>query len=444
MSTNALNQVYKTAIVALEQALATGDITQGAVGIPITCDVMTQTPFVAGQTYVVMDDTFAAGANGLPNAERFTLVSITAGTATPKADSIGYTYTGTLVCAALANGYTQAAHARVLIPGIEMSIQSADFNCRFKTLSDAPKIDFDDEASRFATGDEGRDVSIAGARSAEISFTEKLAWAGAVTTVPVWDKLMQIMGHVRKAYGSHGIEYLPLQYANEITATVWVVTPENGMAPNSTVYRYCGVHGGNGSSIGAGKIGDPYMLTGKLNAAYIATMDLTIAHARALTSNYTQVPEILLSNTCTAVAYVNGSLVSKELEISQFSLDFGGVVNPFIDQETATGYAFYVTSDRDPKLTINPYHTRKALDDIDYIVTNMSCGKLTIASAITTPHITIEIFNAQLTSPALGTREGYVNTNRTYRALRNNLGAGAVESTVPDGAMYGILIGARS
>ena len=440
MSTAALNAVYKTAILALEEALTTSDISAAAVAIPISCKVMTQTPFVVNQSYVIMDDTFAVGVNGLPNAERFVVTSITGGTAVALTDGIGYTYTGTLVCAALTNSYTMASNARVLLPGIEMAIQSTDFNCRFKTISDAPKIDFDDESSRVATGDEGRDLSIAGARSAEISFTEKLAWAGLVTTVPVWDKLMQVMGHLRKSYTTHGMEYLPLQYANEITATIWVIAPENGMAPGSTVYRYVGAHGGSGSSISANKIGDPYMLTGKLNAAYVGTQDITIAHARAFTSNFTQVPEVLLSNTCVVPAYVNGSLTTKEVEISQFSLDFGGTVNPFVDQSTPTGYAFYVTSDRDPKLSINPYHVRKTLDDVDYVVTNMSTGKVTIAGV----HLSLEVFNGQLLSPAVASREGYLNTNRVYRCLRNNLGAGATESTVPDQAMYGLLIGTRS
>jgi hypothetical protein len=521
MSTNALNIVYKTAIVALEQATVTSDLAIAATAIPVHCKVMTQTPFIIDRRpYVLMSDAWEIGVNGLPNAERFTIQSISGETVTPLSDDIGYDYVATLNILAydetagwsggLKNAYKQVDKTVVLIPGVEMAIQSDDFNARFKTLTDAPKIDFDDESSKFATGDEGKDLSIAGARSSEINFTEKLAWAGDADSIPVWDKLLKSMGHLRKAhekgfaiipsnfaslnslisgsalssgdtfytedgsdtadaalaglkthplvagdsflvgaYGTtyvaseiSGLEYLPIPYANELTATIWVITPENGMSPSSTVYRYIGAHGGNGSSISVGKVGDPYMLTGKYMAAYIGTMEISQAHNRVLTSSPTQVPEVMLSNLVTVPAYNQAG--SKTVEISQFNLDMGGVVNPFIDQSTGTGYAFYVTSDRDPKLTMNPYHVRKNLDDIDYIVTNMTTGPVIIQSAISNPHITIEIFRGQLLQPALGSREGYMSTDRTYRALRNNLGNGASEQYAPDITMYGILIGSRS
>jgi hypothetical protein len=588
----------KHAILALEQATVTSDLSASATTIPVTCKVMTTTPFVAGdgRPYTIMDETFAAGVNGLPNSEKFEITAISGNSATPLGDSIGYTYVATLHIQAyttsgwgggLANSYKMANNCVILIPGVEMAIQSSDFNARFKTLTDAPKVEFDDESSRMATGDEGRDKSIAGARSAEINFTEKLAWAGSFDAVPVWDKLLKSMGHLKKfhtpgvdlgtatspttcadletlittydlssgdyfhtdgtdttdsalvaikgsaianhdsfqvgsskkqlgvavtpsahltlaaliaaksfvngsifntvdgsdtttpslavakalltaeplgaydsflvgagstitylaqtaRYSAAGIEYLPSIYSNEITATIWVITPENGLAPSSTCYRYVGAHGGNGSSISVGKIGDPYMLTGKYSAAYIGTQELAIATARAFTSNYTQVPEVLINNTVTVPAYINGISTVKAVEISQFNLDFGGIVNPFIDQSTTTGYAFYATQDRDPKLTINPYHVRKSLDDVDYVVSNMITGEVVIKSAPTSPHITIEIPNGQLLSPTIGSREGYVSTDRTYRALRNNLGNGPSDALIPDNVMYSVLIGSRS
>jgi hypothetical protein len=455
MATNALNQIYKSAVLALEQATVTADVAIAATAIPIVCKVMTQTPFIAGdgRPYMIKDDTWKTGANGLPNAERFTILSITGETVVPLLDTIGWTYTATLEIQAysssgwsggLVNAYTQANHAVVLMPGVEMAIQSSDFNCRFKTLSDAPKIEFDDESSRMATGDEGRDLSIAGARTAEITFTEKMSWAGSVTTVPAWDKIMKSCGHLKKTYGSTGFEYLPTIYANEITATIWVMAPENGLSPSSTCYRYCGAHGGNGTTISVGKIGDPYMITAKYSAAYVGTMEIPLASARTFATTNTETPEVLLNNLVYVPTYINGSPSSKYVEVSQFSLDFGGVVNPFIDQSTSTGYAYYATQDREPKLTINPYHVRKGLDDVDNVVTNMIAGLVTIQSQVTSPHITIEICRGQLLSPTIGSREGYVSTERTYRALRNNLGNGASDNAVPDNVMYGILIGARA
>ena len=581
MSSPALNQVYKTAIVATEEALITEETAAGSVAIAVSGNYMTDAPFVVGQEYTVRDEQFIGG---VPNAERVLVTGISKITATPQSDGIGFVITGELdilgcttngYFGGLVNSYSIEAGASILTPGMEIAIQKEDFNCRFKTVTDAPKIDFDDEASRFATGDEGRDQAIAGARSGEITFTQKLAWAGQVYLKPVWTKLLRAMGHIFRRYGKGkstnpasaadlaalvvafslskddyfftdgtdtedgalviaktlplvqgdsfkvtaitpavtveyvnfaGGEFLPHTWANEETATIWIVAPENGMNPASTVWRYRGAHGGNGSSIGAAKIGDVYMLTGKFNAAYIGTMELSNTLARVLTAPETNVPEILINNTCTMPAVYGTSVTpstyatvallvtgetlavgsrfysvdgsdttdgalktakgsdlvkgdsftvatsstctyapaTKELEISQFNLDFGSMVNPFLDQSTSTGNAHFATQDREPKFTCNPYYLTMSKDNIDFTVTNQICGPVKVASGLSNPHITIKLPNAQLLNPAIASREGYMNTNRTYRALRNNLGGGAVDSTIPDGVMYSILIGKKA
>ena len=533
MSTNGLNQVYKHGILAIEEAVVGSNLAVGATSITCGVRVLSQSVpvFVTdGKTpYTLRDESITS--SGSPNCEKIVITSNGAPSFTPASDGLGYIgnftltvsgFNGSAWSGGLVNAYSQANRPTILIPGVEVLPTSNDFNLRFKTLSDAPKIDFDDEASRFASGDEGRDLSIAGARSGEISFTEKLSWAGSVSAVPTWDKVMKANGHItiRRGKGtfvqpstgntggtafaslsaliSHyslslnsyfwtdgtdttagdlqtakggsgtlsyadsfevtqitpsdqilyvglaGIEYINSTHSNEVTATIWIINPEDGMSPTSTVYRYRGCHGGSGSSVSAGKVGDPYMLTIKMSGAYVGTLEILASQARSLTNPTATTPEVLLNNTVTVPARVNGADTTKEVEVSQFNLDFGGVVSAFIDQSTSTGNAYFKTDDRDPKFIINPYHVRKTLDDIDNTVTNMTTGKVTVQSAPSTPHITIEIPNAQLLSPALASREGIINTNRTYRALRNNTGSGASESALYDGVMYSILIGARN
>jgi hypothetical protein len=590
MSSVALNQVYKTGILAVEECTIVTDLAEGATGVAISGAYMSPAPFVVGRKYIIRDESFTPGANGVPNAEWVTVREISGVVVTPRADGIGYDITGTLAIVGngslggTANAYRADMNASILTPGQEVVIRSEDFNCRFKTISDAPKIDFDDEAERFATGDEGRDQSIPGARSGEITFTQKLAWAGAVYTMPVWAKLMRSMGHLAKRYGfglstspttsaglselftnyslilgskfysadgtdtgdasllaakgsvvkqgdsfvvtdvspeavsyinMAGIGFFNHTWANEVTATIWVIAPENGMAPTTTVYRYCGAHGGNASSLSTTKVGDVYMLTGKYSAAYIGTIELPVSATRALTAPETNIPEVMLNNlvtvpvvfgniipkattpTANCASYatvaalvagenlavgmrfysadgtdtVDGALTTakgsplvpgdafevdvpgtachyvegvKNIEISQFSLDFGGIVNSFIDQATSTGNAYYATQDRDPRLSINPYHVKKTLDDIDSVVTNARIGAVIIKSSQATPHITIECPNSQLLSPALASREGYINTNRVYRPLRNKITSTPANAALPDQVMYEILIGSRS
>jgi hypothetical protein len=451
MASTVLNQANQIAILAVEEAPLTANAAIGDSTVQVSGYYMSATPFSTdGIPYIICDYSWSAGANGIPNAEQIIIDSTSGVTATPVADGLGYAISGYVhvkgydstggFTSTLKNAYTTANSASILTPGQEVAIQSSNFNCRFKTVTHAPKIDFDDESSRFATGDEGRDLSIAGARSGEINMTEKVGWAGSVTALPVWSKILRTCGHLPKKYSTTGLGFIPSIYANEITATIWVAAPEDNMSPDWTIWRYYGCHGGNGSSLGGGKVADPYMWTVKYMGAYVGTTQIPASSARALTSPDTTQPEVMTNNTVQVPARVNGVTTTKYMQISNFNLDFGVTVNPLIDQNTTTGYAYFVGNDKEPKLTINPYHTSKNLDDVDYAATNMITGNVTIKS----PHITIELANAQMMNPALASREGFINTNRTYRALRNNLGGGATEVALPDSAMYEILIGTRS
>lgn len=525
MASQVSNATYKFGILAVEESLLTQNATAADTTLHVSGNYMTNAPFVVGNTYLLQDQTFASGsANALPNCEKVQVSDITGLTAVAKADGIGYNVSGTITIlgwtgsawsGGLVNSYATASSASVLTPGMEIAIQSSDFNCRFKTITDTPKYTPDDEASRFASGDEGRDLAIQGERTGEISFTEKMSYAGA-GVLPKYNKIFRATGHLIKRYATAaptGVGFLPSPYANETTATVWIITPENGMNPSSTIYRYRGCHGGNGCTIGWSKVGDVYMMNMKLSGAYVGTTEITVLKARELTSPDTAVPEVALNNKvlvttiygaavtqpgtpyATVAALVtaaslstgsrfystdgidnaDGSLATakgsalkigdaftvtssstctyaspgQNLLISSLSLDMGGVVNPLYDQNTTTGAAYFVTTDRDPKLTINPIHQNKTQDDLDFMVTNMIEGQIRSYSNQNAPHITIDIPRAQLTGFSKAAREGFEATNRTYKLNRNsttsgNTGSGAMNSVLPDYAMYEILLGTRT
>lgn len=497
-----LNSTYKYAILAIEKADVTSDLAIGATSIPFSGKFMSATPFVVGKEYQVMDDTWS-GDPAIPNCEIILVTSVSqAGVAC--SDGIGYDVTGTLTVSALVNAYDKdTQRARIMTPGVEVVPTSADFDCRFKTVSDTPKYEFDDEAARYASGDEGRMQSYAAAQTGEINFTQHVSWSGDVTIRPKYSKIMEICGHVVKNYSTKGIGFLPSNYANDITATVWVLTNDNSCSPKSMIHRYSGVHGGNGCTIGCTKVGDIYSLTMKISGKFVGTMDVknSTLNFREITAPDCVLPEKMLKNTLT-VPMVRGKLASgtfvsatalisglgltigkmffasddawdttdgalataKEssvnigdvfivtssstisfygntgtLQISQFSLDMGGVVNPVYDQGDESGILFYCTTDREPKVTINPYMLTKEDDDLDFLIKNSITGNLKIVSQ----HMTIEVPRAQLMSPAIANREGLQNTNRTYRCLRNDIGCGVTNEDIPAWAMYEILIGAR-
>jgi hypothetical protein len=91
-------------------------------------------------------------------------------------------------------------------------------------------------------------------------------------------------------------------------------------------------------------------------------------------------------------------------------------------------------------LTIDPIQELLANENFDSLVSNETVGDIKIKSAISSPNITVQIPRAQLITPAIAAREGYVSQNRTYRCLRNTGGT----PPPPQEACFSILIGARA
>lgn len=519
MATNALNATQKFAIMALEASYLTADADAGDSTLTITGNYVTATPFTVGGIYTIIDNSAGSTNPLLRNSERFMVTDISGLTATPIGGGIiGYTVAGTLGILAessysgyilpLQRAYTMALGAKILTPGVMAAVTLTDFNCRFKTISDNPKIEFDDEASRYATGDEGRVDSISGMQTCEISFEQKLGRSSnSNTTMPVWGKVMEACGHVVQQYAA-GIGFIPHSTANFITASIWVFYPDTQHSASSsvTIFRYSGAHGGNGCTIGASKIGDVYTMNIKMMARFSDSIT-NAYHPYATLSTTESKPEVMLSNTCSvpsaiglgvvansyaslaaivtafslgvgstfyirtvgdttdnALVGVKGSALVvgdsfklltgstcsytgrvKTVSISSWSIDMGGTVNPVYNQAESTGISHYETTDRDPKVSINPYMVKKLEDDVFDVAKLGITGELKILSQSTgIPNVTLLVPRAQLMSPTMAAREGLLSTNRTYRCLRNNNGVDTSSSLLPAYAMYEILIGARA
>lgn len=79
-----------------------------------------------------------------------------------------------LTCTALANTYT-APYASIITPGIAITLQNKDFNCRIRNITGQPKVTFDGDNEQYATGTFRKDLSIATTQEGDISFDEKVA-----------------------------------------------------------------------------------------------------------------------------------------------------------------------------------------------------------------------------------------------------------------------------
>ncbi len=254
---------------------------------------------------------------------------------------------------------------------------------------------------------------------------------------PVWSKFMRGCGHKAKVYTTKGIGFQPLAETDDVTMTIGVIQIQSGAAPKGLMMLFSGCKGDG--SIGADGIGKPYNFQATFTGKYASQTDVTNANLLALTLPETALPEKMLSNV---VQTTNGG-VSIPLQISKWTLAFGNKVDFIDNQADPTGYFFWLRTSQDPKLTIDPLLLQVSQEDLKNNIQNEQLVDVQIQSALTLPHITIEMPNSQLMSPSYDARNNEVATSRTYRGLRNNLGYGAAQSAIPDECMYEILIGSR-
>jgi hypothetical protein len=414
----------KSTVVGAIEELLTGDVNAGASSITVdTTRLADNGASLSIGEYVLRDN---SGTGGVANSEIINVTVI---------GTLGATCVLTIT--PTVGAYAAAAGASILTPGHEMVLTSADFNCRLRGISLTPKWDEDDANSKFATGDHGEDQSIAGARTGEISFSEKIAVPNYsdLSAMPVYAKFLRGLGMEIVLYPTHGIEFMPMASADNTTMTLWFIYKENAALPRATAFCFAGCKGTG--DISAAGIGKPYMIMGKFSGKYTRTTDLTNAQILVLTAPETTLPEKMLSNN---VAISFSGVTATNLYISQFKLDLGNEVTGLINQGDSTGYDYFSVVTRKPRFTVDPIMKLKANDDFDSTVTNEVTGTIQVTSALASPHITINVPSAQLVSPAIAAREGYVSQNRTYRCLRNT---GATLS-LPVEAAWSMLFGTRS
>jgi hypothetical protein len=256
---------------------------------------------------------------------------------------------------------------------------------------------------------------------------------------PVWAKFMRGCGHFVKTYTTKGIGFQPLASTDDVTMTIGVIQIQGGAAPKGLMMLFSGCKGDG--SIGAEGIGKPYTFQATFTGKYVSQTDVTNANLLTLTLPETALPEKMLSNVVQTTVLSTSTILP--VQISKWNLAFGNKTDFIDNQADATGYYFWERTSQDPKITLDPLLLQVSQEDLKNNIQNEQLVDIQIESALTAPHITIEVPNAQLMSPSYDARNNQVATSRTYRALRNNLGSGAAQSAIPDECMYEILIGSR-
>lgn len=476
-------------------------------------------------TFVIQDLTTVSN---MPKTERISITGISY-----KSSAIsGYGYS--VICAApLANSYIMP-YASILTPGCPIWLQPAHFNTRMRALTNAPKINFDEEGAQFATGDHRKDQSIATTQEGETGFEEKVAVSickgtgltvditidgngsiltavphalgggtgykvgdlvsvldvapaqrgelvvtsvstgGAVTSLfivnpgvaystlstnstiwlllPQWAKFMRGSGHAVRFYGVTGVGFQRLSACDNVTMTIWKVDIQTGASPKAIAWQYSGCFA-DGSLDGENT--KTYTLKMKPKGKFIGTQEILSTDPiwPKLTGPDITTPEKMIANICETITggcatiasagtTISGTALSEH--ISKFSLVYGNNIGVLPYQKDTTGYDYYCATDAKPKLTINPLMKPKSDEDVISNALAQQEVDVLIQSALFNPNISIECPRAQMDSPSPTDAGGFIELGKVFGLHGNNIGAGPVQSVLPDEAAYEILIGARS
>jgi hypothetical protein len=215
---------------------------------------------------------------------------------------------------------------------------------------------------------------------------------------------------------------------------------QGGGNPGGQMFKFAGCKGDG--DLSADGLGKPWTLKGNFTGKFMTTTDLTNAQILQLTTPETALPEKMLSNLVNTTPVGASAIVP--LRVAKFSMLFGNKIGVVPNQEDATGTDYYMITERDPKVSIDPLLKPVAEEDIMSNVNNEKAVTILIQSALVSPNMTIEAPQCQLMYPSIGNKDGIVDTTRNYRCLGNNLGSGSVQPALTGEASFEILIGTRS
>jgi hypothetical protein len=323
--------------------------------------------------------------------------------------------------------------------GTMETLTGADFDVRIRDPQITINVEVDDENSKWARGDHGEDHTITGIQTAQITFSVRCAWSGAVASEPDWSKFLKGCGAKAVTYASTGIGYQPLKEYDIKTMTLWMYDCQTGATPSAVCYKIKGAMGN--CVIGADGVGKPWMASFTFSGVVSDVVDVAYASIPLAMGLDTSCSDKMLSN----IAYV-GTVAEK---ISSFQLDFGNEINAVLDQSDAAGVAYYMITARRPRLTMNPLAQLVATRDVFGQLTSGLTGcpdtfRIGIGDTGLDNKFWLEAPKAQLISAAVANREGIVAWDQSFKLQANGVTGALTNSVFSPETTFEILQGKRA
>jgi hypothetical protein len=209
-------------------------------------------------------------------------------------------------------------------------------------------------ARKYATGDLAKYPSVMGKQTMEMDFSMDLAWGGAAQTAPEWDVFMTSCACTKALVSTTGIKWELGSVNLAKPLTIWIAE-NNEDDTKQMLIKMTGAVGD--CKLSMGKIGDPIKATFKFQGVFNDCTDTSGASMLRHGTFLSTTPDAVLSSTITALSYA--------ADFEKVDINFGNKLEPITDPSNAAGIKGYIVTDRDPKITCDPYLATIA--DKDYL-----------------------------------------------------------------------------
>jgi len=309
---------------------------------------------------------------------------------------------------------------RETVAGTTEAITSGDYDVRARNVElGSLTVEFDNESSKFATGDHTRDEAIAGVTKGEISFDIKLA-PGEFDTVTSagslqYDKYLEGAGLISEYVGD-GVTpgkyvFTPGKAGDVNTCTIGLVDVESGSSPKTIEYKLGGAM--SSLTIGVEGAGKPIIANLGFSGKIAGVSELSATPVYSDSDALSSIADKFFNYTVRVTDLSDDS--TEEFCINSFSLESGASLNSLMCQSDASGILYDSITSRDPRITINPL--LKSLTDWNFwsAINGEGVYKLEILG----DQIEIVVPRGQFISPSISDDGGYLRNELVMRPLRN-------------------------
>lgn len=331
-------------------------------------------------------------------------------------------------------------------PGTAIDLATTAITARVRGGADeitvTPNQPFDNENSKHATGDHGKDESLALESTASIDFSVRWSASDAYGTTPVTEPLHYLFakacGLAPEVYGVVGVGLQDRKSADESTLTIWVVDVQGGVAaPTGVAMKFKGCIGE--MTLGAESSMAPIIAQYSFQGVFTDEVDIANANIPAYVG--AAVEDSLAQMWSNYACTVHGDA----LNVSAWSLATGNSIEMVRDQASDFGVSHFAIIDKNPRLSINPLRVAVATEDPYAMITGNAIAPASFIQGAGSNVAKFKFYfpNTQLITNAQALREGVRGFDRTYKLLRNEMaGAAAVYSHMADESMFNIVQGA--